>query len=566
MLSDLAIAGKTKLARIDKIARSAGIPAKYVEILGTYKAKISLDFLKDNAGRRRKGRATKYIIVSAITPGPLGEGKTVTTIGLSMALNRIGRRSIVSLRQPSMGPTFGRKGGGTGGGYSQVMPRGDINLHFTGDTHAVGIAHNLLAAFMDNSLFRDNPLGIDPATISWPRAIDINDRSLRDIRIGLDEKKKGYSRETGFEIIAASELMAILALSEDILDMRRRLDKIVVAFARSGRPVTAGDLKVSGAMAALLKEALKPNLVQTIERTPCFIHTGPFANIAHGNSSIIADKMAFGLSDYVVTESGFGADLGGEKFFDIKCRASGLKPNAAVLVCTVRSLKMHSGRFAAGSEAHKRLFTEDLDALGEGLANLEKQIGNIRRFDVPLVVAINRFNTDTEREIALVKKKALFAGANDAITSDLWQKGSQGGLKLAEAVIRASESRAKFNFLYPLNISIKEKIAKVGHVMYGADKISYSSIAERKILRYEKLGYSKLPVCIAKTHLSLSADPFVKGAPRGFTLPVKDVYLAAGAGFVTVMCGAINTMPGLPAKPIGERIDIDKRGNIVGLA
>ncbi len=314
MLLDLAMARNTKLAGIDKIAANAGIPAKYVEILGAYKAKINLDFLKDNTGRRRKGRGTKYIIVSAITPGPLGEGKTVTTIGLSMALNRIGRRSIVCLRQPSMGPTFGRKGGGTGGGHSRVAPESDINLHFTGDMHAVGAAHNLLAAFLDNSLFRDNPLGIDPETISWRRAVDINDRSLRDIQIGLDEKKKGYSRETGFDITAASELMAILALSEDISDMRRRLDKIIVAFDRNGRPVTAGDLKAAGAIAALLKEAIKPNLVQTIERTPCFIHTGPFANIAHGNSSIIADKMAFRLSDYVVTESGFGADLGAEKF------------------------------------------------------------------------------------------------------------------------------------------------------------------------------------------------------------------------------------------------------------
>lgn len=542
MLSDLAIAKNTKLAKIDKIAAGAGIPAKYTEILGDYKAKINLDFLKDDAGRRRIGRRAKYIIVSAITPGPLGEGKTVTTVGLSMALNRIGRRSIVCLRQPSMGPAFGRKGGGTGGGYSQVMPRSDINLHFTGDTHAVGVAHNLLAAFVDNSLFRDNHFGIDPGTISWRRAIDINDRSLRDIRVELSGKK-GYSRKTGFDITAASELMAILALSGDIKDMRRRLDRIIAAFGKNGRPVTAGDLKVSGAMAALLKEAIKPNLVQTIERTPCFIHTGPFANIAHGNSSIIADRMALRLSDYVVTESGFGADLGCEKFFDIKCRVSGLKPSAAVLVCTARSLKMHGGA-----------------------ANLEKQIRNIKRFGVPLVVAINSFAGDAEKEIILIKKSALLSGASDAVTSDLWRLGSRGGIELAKSVAKAAEEpHAEFNFLYPLDITIKEKIERIAKNMYGAAKIGYSALAERKIALYEKLGYGRLPVCIAKTHLSLSADPLAKGAPQGFTLPVKDAYLAAGAGFITAMCGGINTMPGLPAKPIGETIDIDGMGNIAGL-
>lgn len=565
MLSDIDIAKKTRLDKIDIIARKAGISAKYIEALGDYKAKISLDILKDDSKNRRPA---KYILVSAITPNPLGEGKTVTTIGLSMALNRLGRRSIVCLRQPSMGPTFGRKGGGTGGGYSQVMPRGDINLHFTGDTHAVGVTHNLLAAFMDNSLFRDNRHGIDPHTISWRRTIDINDRSLRDIKIGLDEKKKGYSRETGFEITAASELMAILALSEDIRDMRRRLDRVIVSFGKNGRPITAGDLKAAGAMAALLKDAIKPNLVQTIERTPCFIHTGPFANIAHGNSSVIADKIALRLSDYVITESGFGADLGGEKFFDIKCRVSGLRPDAAVLVSTVRSLKIHSGRFSAdaGKPVDKELFKEDLDALGAGLANLEKQIANIHAFGIPVVAVINRFATDTEKEIMLIKKKALLAGADDAVTSDLWRKGSHGGMDLARAVMKASASHAKFNFLYPPNISIKEKIGIIADKMYGAAKVSYSGTAEQKIAHYEKLGYGRLPVCIAKTHLSISADPHAKGAPRGWTLPVNNLYLAAGAGFITAICGGINTMPGLPANPIGERIDIDAKGNITGMA
>ncbi|MDD5680450.1 MAG: formate--tetrahydrofolate ligase [Candidatus Omnitrophica bacterium] len=562
MLSSSGRSKKGKLAEIKDVARRAGIPAKYVEIQGRYKAKINLDFLKGKS-TRHKG---KYILVSAITPSPFGEGKTVTTIGLSMALNRMGKKSIVCLRQPSMGPIFGAKGVGTGGGRSQVLPNGDINLHFTGDIHAVGVAHNILAAFLDNSIFRGNKLDINPKAVMWRRVLDINDRSLRNVKIGLGES--GSSRDSGFDITVASELMAILALSRDIEDMRRRLDRVVVALTTAGKPVTAKDLNVAGAMAALLKEAIKPNLVQTTEQTPCLIHTGPFANIAHGNSSIIADKMALAVSDYVVTESGFGADLGGEKFFDIKCRTSGLVPDAAVLVSTVRSLKMHGGKFKmiAGKPVDKKLFRENLGALEKGCANLERQIKNIKKFGIPVVVVINKFSTDTAKEIILVRKKALLAGADDAVVSELWERGSKGGTELAKAVILAAGSKNRFKFLYGLNSPIKDKIEKIAKEIYGATRVIYSTIADSAIARYEKLGYGKLPVCIAKTHLSLSADPSVKGAPKGFTLPVRDVHLSAGAGFITPICGTITTMPGLPANPIGTRIDIDKKGDIIGLS
>jgi len=562
MTSDLSISKKVKLAEIEKIAKRAGIPVKYVEAVGRYKAKISLEFLKEKPFPRKK----KYILVSAITPSPFGEGKTVTTIGLSMALNRLGEKSIVCIRQPSMGPVFGSKGVGTGGGYSQVLPSGDINLHFTGDIHAVGVAHNLLTAFLDNSLFRGNKLNIDSDTIAWRRVLDINDRSLRNVKIGIG--KEGFLRNSGFDITVASELMAILALSTSLEDMRHRLDDVVLALTRKGEPVTAKDLGVAGAMAALLKDAVKPNLVQTAENTPCLIHTGPFANIAHGNSSILADKMALLVSDYVVTESGFGADLGAEKFFDIKCRTSGLIPDAAVLVCTIRSLKMHSGRFkvAAGKPVDKELFKENLDLLEKGCANLERQISNIRKFGVPVVVAINKFSSDTAKEIILVEKKSILAGANDAVVSELWKRGSKGGVVLAMSVIKAAKKKNRFRFLYPLDSSIKDKIEKVAKEMYGAERIRYSANAERSISRYEKLGYGRLPVCIAKTQLSFTADPSIKGAPKGFTLPIRDVHLSAGAGFITPICGAITTMPGLPANPIGTRIDIDKKGNIVGLS
>ncbi|MDP3790389.1 MAG: formate--tetrahydrofolate ligase, partial [Candidatus Omnitrophota bacterium] len=402
--------------------------------------------------------------------------------------------------------------------------------------------------------------------IAWRRVLDINDRSLRNVKIGIG--KEGFLRNSGFDITVASELMAILALSTSLDDMRRRLDYIVLALTRKGEPVTAKDLGIAGAMAALLKDAVKPNLVQTAENTPCLIHTGPFANIAHGNSSILADKMALMVSDYVVTESGFGADLGAEKFFDIKCRASGLEPDAVVLVCTVRSLKMHSGRFkvAAGRPVDKKLFRENLDLLEKGCANLEQQIGNIRKFGIPVIVAINRFSSDTAKEIILVQKKSILAGADDAVVSELWKRGSKGGTVLAKSVIEAAKRKNRFSFLYPLNSPIKDKIEKIAKEMYGAQKIRYSADAERSISRYEKLGYGRLPVCIAKTQLSFTADPSIKGAPKGFTLPIRDVHLSAGAGFITPICGTITTMPGLPANPIGTRIDIDKKGNIIGLS
>lgn len=563
MISDASIAKRVKLKEIDDIAKELGIPKKYVEPWGRYKAKINLKFLR-SVERRHNG---KYIVVSAITPTPLGEGKTVTSIGLSMALNRLGRKSLVCLRQPSMGPVFGTKGGGTGGGYSQVLPRGDINLHFTGDIHAVGVAHNLLAAFLDNSLFRKNRLNIDPRTINWQRVVDINDRPLRNIKIGLGGKKNGPLRNSGFDITVASEVMAILALSKNIQDMRKRLGNIVVGATKDRRPVTADYLKVAGAMAALLKDAIKPNLVQTIEHTPCFIHTGPFANIAHGNSSIIADTMGLKIADFVITEAGFGADLGAEKFFDIKCRESGLIPDVAVIVCSIRALKMHSGHFKIrGRHLDKRLFRENLQAVEEGCANLQKQIKNIARFGVPVVAAINRFAADTERELALVRKKAIFSGASNAIVSEVWKYGSGGGLKLATAVMNASrKSHTRFKFLYPLDISIKDKIERIAREIYGAGKVAYSTIAEKKIRMYEKMGYGKLPVCIAKTHLSLSPDPEIKGAPKGFTLPVRDIHASIGAGFISPICGSIRTMPGLPSDPIGTEIDIDSKGNVKGL-
>jgi formate--tetrahydrofolate ligase len=563
MVPDISIARKARLKDIKDIAKELGIPKRYVELWGCYKAKINLNFLH-TIEHRHNG---KYIVVSAITPTPLGEGKTVTSIGLSMALNKLGKKSIVCLRQPSMGPVFGVKGGGTGGGYSQVLPRDDINLHFTGDIHAVGVAHNLLAAFLDNSLFRKNRLNIDPRTISWRRVVDINDRSLRNIKIGLGGSKNGPLRNSGFEITVASEVMAILALSKNIQDMRRRLGNIVICSTKDKKPVTANDLEVTGAMAALLRDAIKPNLVQTIEHTPCFIHTGPFANIAHGNSSIIADTIGLKIADFVVTESGFGADLGAEKFFDIKCRESRLIPDVAVVVCTIRALKMHSGHFKIrGRYLDKRLFKENLRAVEEGCSNMQRQIKNILLFGIPVVVAINKFSTDTEREIALVKKKAIFSGASSAIVSEVWRYGSGGGLKLAKAVMNVTrKSKSHFNFLYPLEIPIKAKIEKIAKQIYGAGKVTFSTTAEKRIRTYEKLGYGRLPVCIAKTHLSLSPDPEIKGAPEGFSLPVKDVRASVGAGFISPLCGSINTMPGLPTNPLGTKVDIDSKGNVKGL-
>jgi len=563
MLSDLEIAQKAKILPIVEIAEKAGIDSKFLELYGNYKAKVSLSIL-DKIQSNKNGR---YIDVTAITPTPLGEGKTVTTIGLSQAIGKLNKKVFTCIRQPSLGPVFGIKGGAAGGGYSQVIPMEDFNLHLTGDVHAVGIAHNLLAAFIDNSLLKKNPLDIDPFSITWRRVVDVSDRALRNIIIGLGGKEHGVPRETGFDITVASEVMAILALTEGLFDLRKRLGRIVIGHTRNKKPVTAEDLKAAGAMTVLLKDAIHPTLMQTLEHTPVFVHAGPFANIAHGNSSIIADRLALKLADYVVTESGFGADCGMEKFMNIKCRYSGLKPDCVVIVCTVRALKMHSGRFKVvpGKPLDKGLVAENIPALIEGSSNLVKQIENIKLFGVPAVVAINRFTTDTEKEIETLKEIALKSGADDVDVSEVWEKGGEGGLSLAEKVIKQCEKKHNFRFLYPDEWSIKQKIETIATKVYGAAKVEYAPLAEEKIATYTDWGFGHLPVCMAKTHLSLSHDPNLKGRPSGFTLPVRDVRLSAGAGFVYPLCGEMKTMPGLPTIPAGTKVDIDEEGRVVGL-
>lgn len=563
MLSDLEIAQSAKMRPITDVAKDIGLSPDDIELYGKFKAKVPLE-VQEKFKDRPNG---KYIDVTAITPTPLGEGKTVTTIGLSMALNRIGKRSIVNIRQPSLGPVFGIKGGAAGGGYSQVVPMEDFNLHLTGDTHAVGVAHNLLAAFIDNHLAKGNPLGIDPYSITWPRVVDVSDRALRHIVIGLGGKSDGVPRKAGFAITVASEVMAILALTTSLRDLRERLGRIVVGFTDDGEPVTAEDLKCAGAMTVLMRDAIKPNLLQTLEGTPCFVHAGPFANIAHGNSSVVADQIAIKLTDYVVTESGFGADCGMEKFMNIKCRYSGLVPDAVVVVCSIRALKMHSGRFKVvpGKPLDPSLLEENVKAVEEGCSNLEKQIENVGLFGVPAVVAINRFSTDTEAEIEAVRERALAAGAVAAEVSEVWAKGGAGGVKLAEAVVEAANMEKDFKFLYDLDWSIKKKISTIARKIYGAGDVSYSAEALKKIRLYKKLGWDKLPICMAKTHLSLSHDPKLKGRPEGFTLPVQDIMASVGAGFLYALCGEIRTMPGLPTHPAGERVDIDEKGQIVGL-
>jgi len=560
---DLQIARRARLKPIKTIARKLGLREKELQLYGDYKAKVSLSVLE----RLKKRAQGKYIDVTAITPTPLGEGKTVTTIGLAMALNRIGKKTTVCIRQPSLGPVFGIKGGAAGGGYSQVVPMEDFNLHLTGDVHAVGLAHNLCAAFLDNSALKGNPLNIDPASIVWRRVVDVSDRFLRNIKIGLGGPQDGFERDCGFDITVASEVMAILALTSGLKDLRRRIGRIVLATTKDARPVTAEDIKVAGAMTVLLRDAIMPNLLQTLENTPCLVHAGPFANIAHGNSSIVADAIALRLSEYVVTESGFGADCGAEKFFNIKCRISGLKPDCVVLVGTVRALKMHSGKFTvvAGRPLDAGLLRENLEALEQGCANLEKQIENMKLFGVPVVVAINKFSTDTKKEIELIRKKAIAAGAEDAVLSEVWAKGSKGATQLAKAVASAAEKKSAFKFLYPLSWPIKKKIETIAKKIYGAGRVHYEDAAEKSIALYTKFGYDKLPLCMAKTHLSLSHDPKLKGRPQGFTLPVRDVRASVGAGFLYPLCGEMRTMPGLPTHPAGEKVDIDKNGNIVGL-
>lgn len=564
MKPDIEIARETEMKPIVEVARSIGLDEDDLELYGKYKAKVFLEVLEKLKDRPNG----KYIDVTAITPTPLGEGKTVTTIGLSMALNRIGKKVVTCIRQPSLGPVFGIKGGAAGGGYSQVLPMEDFNLHLTGDVHAVGLAHNLLAAFIDTHILKGNALGIDPLSITWRRVVDVSDRALRQIVIGLGGKENGLPRETGYDITVASEVMAILALTTGLFDLRQRLARIVIGTTYNGEAVTAEDLKCAGAMTVLLKDAIKPTLLQTIEHTPCFVHAGPFANIAHGNNSILADQMAIKLADYTVTESGFGADCGAEKFFNIKCRYSGLKPDAVVIVATVRALKMHGGgfKFPPGHAPDKETMErENVEAVEKGCENLEKHIENVLLHGVPVVVAINHFDSDTDAEIETIRKRAIAAGAEDAVISKVWAKGGEGGVDLARAVVRAAERPSEFRFLYPLEASIKEKIETIATKIYGADGVDYLPLAEEKIQLYTRLGYDKLPICMAKTHLSLSHDPKLLNRPRGFRVPIRDVRASVGAGFLYPLLGEMRTMPGLPAVPAGTKVDIDEKGNVVGL-
>jgi len=563
--SDIEIAQEANMLPMIEITRGLGIPDDYVEHYGKYKAKISLDLL-DEFKDRPQG---KYIVVTAITPTPLGEGKTTTAIGVGQAMGRLGKKVINTLRQPSLGPVFGIKGGAAGGGYAQCVPMEDFNLHFTGDTHAVSTAHNLLSAFLDASLLHKNPLNIDPLTITWPRVVDISDRALRKIVTGLGGSQNGIPRETGYDIAVASEVMAILALTTGLHDLRQRLGRIVVGYTRDDKPVTAEDLRCAGAMTILMKDAIKPNIIQTLENTPVFVHAGPFANIAHGNSSILADMIATRLADYTITEAGFGADIGAEKMFNIKCRYSGMKVDAAVLVTTIRALKMHGGvlKVVPGKPLDEEtLAKENMEALDKGCENMDKQIENVLMHGVPCIVALNHFPTDTDREVQFVLDRAKKMGASAAVVSDVWARGGEGGIDLAQAIIDVTEKEpTNFHFLYPLDAPIKEKIETIATKVYGADGVDYLPLANRQIRRYNKLGYDKLPICMAKTHLSLSHDPNLKGRPRNFRVTVREVRASIGAGFLYPLLGEMTTMPGLPSDPAGAHMDIDENGNIVGL-
>ncbi len=553
--SDIEIAQSVPMKHISEIAASAGIDAKYVEQYGSYKAKIDLSLLND----RKDTPDGKLILVTAITPTPAGEGKTTTTIGLADSLKKIGKKVTVALREPSLGPVFGIKGGAAGGGYAQVVPMEDINLHFTGDFHAIGAANNLLAAMLDNHIQQGNALGIDVRRITWKRCVDMNDRQLRNIVDGLGGKANGTPREDGFDITVASEVMAVLCLASSLTDLKERLSRIIVAYTYDGKPVTCADLKAQGAMAALLKDALKPNLVQTLEGTPAFVHGGPFANIAHGCNSVIATRTALKMGDYTVTEAGFGADLGAEKFLDIKCRYAGLTPSAVVVVATVRALKMHGGL------PKTALATPDLDALQKGLPNLLRHVSNITNvYKLPAVVAVNKFPTDTVEEVELVIRECRKLGVN-TVLSDVWAKGSEGGIELAEEVVRLCDKPNDFSFSYELSGSIEDKIEAVVKKIYGGDGVDFLPAAKKQIATLAELGFSSLPVCIAKTQYSFSDDPTKLGAPEHFRVTVKNVKVSAGAGFIVVLTGDIMTMPGLPKVPAAENIDVDENGRISGL-
>ena len=551
---DIEIAQEARMLRISEVAEKAGLTEDDIEICGKYKAKIHLDVLG------RKGQDGKLILVTAINPTPAGEGKTTTTIGLADALTKRGKKTVIALREPSLGPVFGMKGGATGGGYAQVVPMEDINLHFTGDIHAVGAANNLLAAVIDNHIQQGNLLDFDARRITWKRVIDMNDRQLRNIVSGLGGKAHGVPREDGFDITVASEMMAILCLAENMEDLKERIGNIIVGYSRTDAPIRVAQLNIVGALATLLKNALMPNLVQTIENTPAIIHGGPFANIAHGCNSVIATKMALKLGEYAITEAGFGADLGAEKFLDIKCRIANLRPDAVVIVASIRALKHHGG------SARGDLNTENLEALGKGIPNLLKHIENINTvFKLPVVVAINKFPTDTEAEVSLVYEKCRELGVNVKI-SDVWAQGGNGGLELADEVIRLAEQKNSFAHAYKKDLSIKGKIEAIVKKIYGGECVEYSMNAQKELERLTRLGFAELPVCMAKTQYSLSDDPTLLGRPEGFTVKVSQVKVSAGAGFIVVLTGDIMTMPGLPKVPSAEKIQIDKNGVISGLS
>jgi formyltetrahydrofolate synthetase len=562
--SDLEIAQEAPIVPIAEIAAQLGLSVEEYDPYGRFKAKVHLDVRERRASQPRG----KYVCVTAITPTPLGEGKTTTTIGLAQGLGRLGHQAFANIRQASMGPTFGIKGGAAGGGYSQILPMEDFNLHLTGDIHAIATAHNLGSAALDNHIHHGNELGINPQHISWRRVIDLNDRALRQLVVGLGSGN-GCTREEGFDIAVASEVMAILALATDLADLRARLGRMIMAVNTKGEPITAEQLKVAGAMAALLRHAIQPNLLQTLEHTPALVHAGPFANIAHGNSSIIADQIGLLLGDYVVTESGFGADVGMEKFMDIKCRASGLQPDCVVIVATIRALKMHGGlgKIVPGKPLPKELTEENLEALTRGSANLAAHLRTVRLFGVPSVVAINAFPGDSEREIALLDRLAREAGAEAAVLSEHYAQGGAGATALASAVVTACQQPKNFRFLYPLELPITEKIELIATKVYGADGVDFSPEARTKIKRYERWGLAGLPMCMAKTALSISHDPNLRGAPTGFRLPIRDIRASAGAGFLYPLCGDMLTMPGLPSRPSFENIDIDTAtGRIRGLS
>ena len=581
--SDLEIAQAASVRPILEMASKLGLSQDDLDLYGAYKAKVHLSVLEKFKDRPQG----KYIDVTAITPTPLGEGKTTTSIGLTQALGKLGRNAVICIRQPSMGPTFGIKGGAAGGGYSQVIPMEDFNLHLTGDIHAITVAHNLVAAAIDTRMYHESRqsdeglakrgltrLDIDPETITWNRVVDVCDRSLRRIQIGLNDDKLAddspspvFPRQTGYDISVASELMAILALTTGLKDLRQRVGRVVIGRSHAGKPVSLEDLGVAGAATVLLRDALMPNLMQTLEGQPAFVHAGPFANIAHGNSSILADQIALRLADYVVTESGFGADIGMEKFFNIKCRYSGLIPNAVVLVATIRALKMHGGgpKVTPGAPLPSAYTEENLELLEKGGANLAHHVKIARKFGVPVVVAVNRFSADTEAEVKLVERIALEAGAEAAVMSDHWANGGEGARELAEAVIAACDKPSEFKFLYDANLPIKQKIEIIAKEIYGADGVKFEELAEKQIAFYEEAGFGNLPICMAKTHLSLSHDPNLKGVPKGFTVPVREVRASVGAGFVYPLLGTMSTMPGLPTYPAYMNVDIDEDGKIVGL-